>query len=82
MLRSRKTTLAGALAGLGLLISFGSKLLEDPAGAAASLQEGETLGTLIAALGAVATGFYARDADVTSEGTRAEPLYGRRRPPA
>jgi hypothetical protein len=70
-MRSRKTTLAGVLAGLGLLLNIGARFVEDPTAALATLDT-ETVGTIVAAFGAILTGVYARDDNVTSEGTPAE----------
>lgn len=69
MIKSRKTTIAGILVALGLCFGFLSRILDgDPTTVVSSTE----WGTLVAAVGALLTGFFARDDNVSSEGTKAE----------
>lgn len=70
-MKSRKTTVAGVLAGLGMLVSLFARVLQPEGGGLASVLAPENAGELVAALGALLVGLFARDDDVTSEGTRA-----------
>lgn len=76
-MRSRKTTVAGAIGALGLILVGLSRGLagpEDPAGAEGGPElpiPAETIGLALAALGSLAAGVFARDDNVTSEGGRA-----------
>lgn len=70
MKTSRKTTVAGGVAGLGLLVSAISGAFGE-GHSLASLLEPAPLAQIAAGLGALFHGMFARDDDVTSEGTDA-----------
>jgi hypothetical protein len=71
MLKSRKTTVAGVAAGLGLLLSLASKLLAEGGPGLLAVFQPEYAAELLAAVGAAFIGLFARDDNVTSEGTKA-----------
>lgn len=70
-MKSRKTTLAGVLAGLGMLVALAEKLFAPGGPGLGGLLSPEYGAELVAGLGALLLGLFARDDDVTSEGTKA-----------
>lgn len=70
-MRSRKTTWAGIVAAVGLFASVITHAYKSPEGFLTSVFEPENAALITAALGAFFNGLFARDDDVTSEGTRA-----------
>jgi hypothetical protein len=70
-MKSTKTTAAGVLGGLGMLGSVLATVLSAGGGGLAALFTPGPLGQLVAGVGAILLGLFARDDDVTSEGTRA-----------
>jgi hypothetical protein len=64
--KSWKTTAAGIIAGLSILLSQASTLLDDDAKTNPSFSE------IIAALGMLGIGYFARDNGVTSKAAGAE----------
>lgn len=70
-MKSTKTTVAGLLAGIGLLASVLSKLFAEGGPGFAGILDATYLTEIVAALGALGLGWFARDDDVTSEGTKA-----------
>jgi hypothetical protein len=69
--KSTKTTIAGALAGLGVIFSLFSQLFGEGGPGLGGLMEPENTAMFIAGLGALGLGFFARDDDVSSEGSTA-----------
>lgn len=69
--KSTKTTIAGALAGLGMIFSLFSQLLGEGGPGLSGLMEPENATLFMAGLGALGLGFFARDDDVSSEGSTA-----------
>lgn len=70
-MRSTKTSAAGILGGLGMLGSVLSQVLAAGGGGLIALLAPPHLGGVIAGVGAILVGLFARDDNVTSEGTRA-----------
>lgn len=65
-MKSWKTTAAGIVAGLSILLSQASTLLDDDAKTNPSWSE------IVAAIGMLGVGIFARDNDVTSKAAGAE----------
>lgn len=79
--KSRKTTVAGVLAGVGLLAALVGRLLATDGPGLGAILSPQYAAELLAAFGAILLGLFARDDDVTSEGTKApkdEPASGGR----
>lgn len=70
--KSVKTTTSGIIAAVGLLLIAAAAYFDgDPTTKTNMGQVAQSLGTLMAAFGVGAAGFFSRDDDVTSEGQQA-----------
>lgn len=68
MKKSVKTTIAGVCAGLGIILHMCSGLFAEGGPGIGGLFEAENVTQLLAGLGAMGVGIFARDDNVSSEG--------------
>jgi hypothetical protein len=68
MKKSVKTTIAGVCAGLGIILHMFSGLFAEGGPGFSGLFDAENVTQLVAGLGAMGIGLFARDDDVSSEG--------------